>query len=138
MADEFKLGDVVAVYNGYDKYVATADVVSVSRKRGDITVCTKIRKARYVYDKDGHQRGDRWERLGYIVPMTADVQKDINDERTMNACKRALKEVESKLTPDMARDILTTLDKYKDQLTIMKCISKKYVAYSAWDEGGGV
>ena len=32
MADEFKLGDVVAVYNGYDKYVATADVVSVSRK----------------------------------------------------------------------------------------------------------
>lgn len=108
----FKVGDVVAVFNGWDKYVATADVVKVSPKRGDITVKTRILKAEYTYKSDGYQRLSGYERAGYIVHLTDEVKKEIADTRVVSACKQYLKTAEAKLTPDMARDLLEVLKKY--------------------------
>lgn len=110
--EDFKVGDVVAIFNGWDKYIATADVIKVSPKRGDITVKTRIRKAESTYKADGYQRVSAYERASYIVHLTDEVKKEIADTRVVSACKQYLKKVEEKLTPDMARDLLEVMEKY--------------------------
>lgn len=108
----FKVGDVVAIFNYWDQYIATADVIKVSPKRGDITVKTRIRKAESTYKSDGYQRVGGYERASYIVHLTDEVKKEIADTRVVSACKQYLKKVEAKLTPDMARDLLKVMKKY--------------------------
>lgn len=104
---DFKVGDKVIRNYKYDfGSVSVGTIIKITPKRSDIVVDYGHYKE--TYDKDGYTKGDVWS-TSFIRVLTPEIEKEIDDMRTINKCRNAFKKKSSELTVEQAEKILDIL-----------------------------
>ena len=101
---EFKVGDKVIL----EKSKTVGTVTRVTPKRGDIVVDFGNYQA--TFDKSGWDKNsDAWY-SSRIVLLTPEIEKEINDERIIDKCKRVFEKKSKQLTAEQAVKILEIME----------------------------
>lgn len=105
---DFKVGDKVVRNYRYDfGSVSIGTVIKITPKRNDIVV--DYGHYQETYNKDGYTKGDVWS-TSYIKILTPEIEKEINDMKTINKCRNAFKNKAVVLTVEQAEKILKILN----------------------------
>lgn len=114
---DFKVGDKVV--RNYGKYkvnirsISMGTVIRITPKRNDIVV--DYGHYQETYNKDGYTKGSVWN-MSFIKILTPEIEKEINDIKTIEKCKNIFENKISKLTVEQAEKIIKILNDNMEEI----------------------